>query len=388
MPPLPARSRPHPLRFGLLLLLLLAAVITPRLAAQEVRGQVLDDSTGAPVAGVQVMLLDSAGGVFATDRTTASGQFDVVAHSPGRYRVRFQIPGYRMLVSPLLDVAAGETHAYSLRLTRMPAALMDTLLVEGKTIPWNLEGFYRRRASVHGAYMTRDEWQQWSGMGISYVMQRMNRFGFHDTGHMCSGVPVFLDGNLLPDGVDPGDLFLNDLAAIEIHRWPEIPFDLHVAPMVCGVVELWSQLGGARTAHLDIGVHAATALAGVDGRRDRIGVQAAISFGGPIEYAGSISAIVNVIDKTSALARSGWEATLVLRGRPLGKTTAWYVGGGIRIAGLRATPAQDATDETNALAVTGVELPLGAARPFVELRVLNPWSPQAGVVVGVSVRAY
>lgn len=375
-----------------LLVLALAAALAPRvLGCQSIRGQVVDEATGAPVAGVAVTLLDSAGAVVGQQTTEGNGEYALAAPGPGTYRLRFQVPGYRMLATPLLELLAGEELSYPLTLRAVEPALLDTLLVEGKSVPWNLVRFYDRRKVGLGYFATREDWNRWAVLNISDVVRHLNPF-LRAGGRGCAGWPVYLDGMQMPPNYDPDILFLDNFEAIEVHRSPYVPPEFDRPFGVCGATVLWSRLDLAgRSTHLDVGAHAGTAVAGAEGGRGRVGVQAALALGGLIELYAAFSSIVSILDPGSVLPRSGWELIGALRARPLGPETGWYVGVGGRAGGLSETGSSASAEEQNLVVLTGLELLVGRLRPFVEFQVLGPLSPGSAMLtgfVGLSARVY
>ena len=368
----------------------LLTILAPGAAlAQSIGGQVVDEATGSPVTGVTVTLLDSAGVVAGQQTTGDDGRFTLAAPGPGKYRLRFQVPGYRLLVTPLLELLAGEEVDYPLTLRAIAPALLDTLLVEGRPIPWNLVGFYHRRKVGQGYFATEEEWERWAVWDISDVVRRLNPFAFRGGGG-CVGA-IFVDGMPMPsDSVN--DWSLDNLAAIEVYRVPFVPPEFDRPFGVCGATVLWTGLDGAgHTTHLDVGAHAGTAMAGAEGGRGRVGVQAGIGLAGPIELYTAFSSIVSALDPGSVAPRSGWELIGALRVRPLGRETGWFVGVGGRAGGLSETQSARSTEEQHLVVLSGLELPVGRIRPYFELQVLGPQSPGSTMMtgfVGVSARIY
>lgn len=390
------RLREESLR-AVLLGLALAMVAPARgLPAQVVRGQVLDQSTSVPVSGVVVTLLDSAGAVFGQQTTEADGRFSLSAPGAGRYRLRFQVPGYSLLVSPLLGLTAGEELTYPLTLRPIPPTLLDTLLVEGQPIPWNLVGFYQRKHGSLGAFATREEWQRWAVIEVRDVVRHISPFALVPNAGRGPGLfgncraAVFLDHLPLDADMDLNTLFLDQMAAIEVYRWPYVPPEFDHPFGVCAAIALWSRVGlWGQAPRLALGIQAGAAVAGASGRRDRVGVHAVIGFEGPVELYPAVSVIGDLLGGGSSAPRAGWELLFAVRVRPLGWGTGWYLGLGERLASFRATATESATDEHDAVLLSGWELKLGGARPFVELQVLDPFRPRSAVLngfVGVSAR--
>ncbi len=130
--PFPASRCTQPTSF-FSVLLVLASFIPASSYAQTIRGKLIDETTGSPIAGAFVVLLgDSAveRGRTATDR---NGQFTLNAPAPGRYTLKSQIIGIRSVVSPAIDLAAGKILDYRFE---MPAVLvvLPVVVVEDERI--------------------------------------------------------------------------------------------------------------------------------------------------------------------------------------------------------------------------------------------------------------
>lgn len=132
--------------------LMVAAGSAP-LAAQAVRGQVVDQATKAAVVQATMLLLTEERVAVAQTTTDSAGRFTIVAPRGG-YRVRFERLGYRPVVTQAFQLRAGETAAYELQVGAMAAFALDTVTVEGRLVPpVKLAGFYRRRARGYGEFV-------------------------------------------------------------------------------------------------------------------------------------------------------------------------------------------------------------------------------------------
>src|SRR4051812_30419156 len=78
-----------------------------RAAAQAVRGTVVDPSD-RPVAGVLVLMLDSASNIAARALSNDRGEFHVASIRPGSYRLRTLRIGFRPVTSEPISVVAGD----------------------------------------------------------------------------------------------------------------------------------------------------------------------------------------------------------------------------------------------------------------------------------------
>jgi Carboxypeptidase regulatory-like domain len=99
-------------------------------AAQAVIGELVERTTGAPVGGAVVVLLDAEGTQRASALTGPTGVFALRAPAPGTYRLRAERVGYASTLSPPLELAAGQTVRH--RLVSAEAAVqLDALAATG-----------------------------------------------------------------------------------------------------------------------------------------------------------------------------------------------------------------------------------------------------------------
>ncbi len=101
-------------RKTLLVVVALLLLASRSVAAQAVRGELLEGASGRPVAGALVVLLDGAGKQVGGGFTDAAGGFLVQAPGPGSYTLRAERVGFAAVRSPALRLAAGETVTHDL----------------------------------------------------------------------------------------------------------------------------------------------------------------------------------------------------------------------------------------------------------------------------------
>jgi hypothetical protein len=112
---------------------LLALVLLPGLvAAQAVAARVVEDASGAPVAGAFVTLLDDAGHPRIAGLTGADGRVLLQAPAPGSYRIRAERVGYSSPVSAPFTLAAGETREEALKVAPVPIQLEGLVARAGR----------------------------------------------------------------------------------------------------------------------------------------------------------------------------------------------------------------------------------------------------------------
>jgi hypothetical protein len=98
---------------------------------QSVRGAVIDRGTNAALAGVVVLLVDSAGTTVARGLTNERGEYRLSASSAGTYRVRTLRIGFRPGMSAPVALSPADDATQDLLLAAVPFTL-DTFRVVGR----------------------------------------------------------------------------------------------------------------------------------------------------------------------------------------------------------------------------------------------------------------
>jgi hypothetical protein len=115
--------------WGVLLVLCALGGVTPA-AAQTVRGTMVEEETGRPIAGAFVILEDSTGQALSSTLTGTAGSWLLRAPTAGTYRLRADRIGYASFLSDNLVLAEGESATYRLAVAVAPIGLAE-LAVEG-----------------------------------------------------------------------------------------------------------------------------------------------------------------------------------------------------------------------------------------------------------------
>lgn len=101
----------------------LLGLLCAPLAAQSVRGRVVELETGRPVAGAGVQLIDSSGGRHHAVLSRSDGSFDVRATRTGRYRLRAEMIGRQTVESDPFDAGPDLESRHELALPPLPIAI-------------------------------------------------------------------------------------------------------------------------------------------------------------------------------------------------------------------------------------------------------------------------
>lgn len=111
---------------------ILAAVAPIDLAAQSVRGRVLDATRSTPIIGALVELQDSAGKVLQRDLTSPSGAYRFVAPTRGNFRIRAAAIGYSLLAPVPVVLEPTDVVAHDFLMSPAVAILADLVVAASK----------------------------------------------------------------------------------------------------------------------------------------------------------------------------------------------------------------------------------------------------------------
>jgi CarboxypepD_reg-like domain/Carboxypeptidase regulatory-like domain len=215
----------------------------------QVLGQVVDYSTGEPLATVEVKIRGADLWTLSDPR----GFFRFEDVPPGEHVLEVDRVGYAHL-EQLFRVVGRAGHQVEVTLAR-EAILLDPITVAVRSRRWyaDMAGLQDRLAAGIGYIITRPDLL---GRGITrlvdaaygvpgFMVRRVGRYAMLGIrGNECTP-SVYLDGmRHLPDpefGLDAVQGF--DLEAVEFYRSPlETPFEFAAAPE-CGTVVAWTRRG-------------------------------------------------------------------------------------------------------------------------------------------------
>lgn len=233
-------------RFTRIFSVALPFIVCPPVAAQAVRGTVVDSSTSQPLSSVIVELVHADGQVAARGESQRDGRFSVRARDPGAYRVRAHIIGYRPFETAALILAPRRDTTLELRLAAVPVqlegvtveAVQDELLLQ--------RGYYSRKQSERGTFMDPGVVEKRAlkakvatdilvGLPGVAIYQGAPQF------RNCRNPRIYIDG--VESGTDiMWSLQPNDILAVEVYRGPaQIPLVYGGTNTPCGVLLIWTK---------------------------------------------------------------------------------------------------------------------------------------------------
>ncbi len=247
---------------AVLMALAFAAAAGARQASAQVRTAslvgVVRDSTGAPVPEVEVWLRGSD----LYTHTADNGGFRLLDIAPGAARLAVRRLGFEPLTVDIkLSPGVRDTVVITLS---MVAASIEGVTVEEERATRSrrlLKGFWDRRASGFGHFVTRDQIDQKDahnfadlvrmtpGLSVITIGGRQS-IRFRNSGGRGDCPPqYFIDGirldNAGPDEFQPSDLegveLYNGIATIPPQFSPRV---VSFGPKTCGAIVIWSRLPG------------------------------------------------------------------------------------------------------------------------------------------------
>jgi len=230
--------------------------LPPALAAQTIKGVVLEGSTSNPVIGATVEMLRADSTAVGTVTSDEQGWFELDVPSGGTYLLRPSHPSY--VAAGLDSVPVGEHEIVSVVLRMGAAAIPIERLVVTARSGDRLAAFYRRAESEGFAYfLEREEIEKRRAALPTRLVQMMPgiRIAYDPDGRsdliMMRGIrgqcpaTVLLDG--LPVAQDIG-MSIDEFTSPELLEGVEIyppnvalPQELPVIQNDCGVVAFWSR---------------------------------------------------------------------------------------------------------------------------------------------------
>jgi hypothetical protein len=241
---------------------IVAASSPQPLAGQTVTGRLLVDPTNQPLSGATVALLTTPAprvAVAVTTKTGNDGSFSLRAPSPGVYRVLAELPGYRTLVSPAIELRSGDRLDFTVRL------IADTSQMRSFTLNTNTRNNVNRLTGVgnrsrtnaaFGRFLDRNQIEQSHAITVSDLLRTMpglqvvpssRGFGYDVLTTEGCRPAVFLDGvhyPLLPGETIDDVVHPLELDAVEVYpHAAEVPAEFATAAGTCGAIVLWTRRG-------------------------------------------------------------------------------------------------------------------------------------------------
>ena len=237
-----------------LLLLPVFFACTQALAAQVIRGNLLDDETGKPIGSGTVTLLTRDSVPLVRISTDTAGAFLLSTERPGSYRLGAERMGFITTISPPLTLSARDTLDVEFRLSTRAVVLKPIVVTSKRRRIGQLADFDERaRQRRFGTFVTRADIEQRQPFTTTDLLRSMPGVqlisrglggGHHVRIRNCRPV-IYIDGMHVPLlGMTIDDLIsVHSLEGIEVYRSSaEAPVEYTVHNPGCGVILLWSRI--------------------------------------------------------------------------------------------------------------------------------------------------
>jgi hypothetical protein len=235
---------------------LLLPIAAQHVAAQTIRGKLLDQYTDQPIAGATVALVTSTNApVGPMVKTGNDGSFSVRAPAPGIYRLRADLPGYISAMTPAIELGNGDEIDITWRLLAGVVQMRPIAIVaNNRRTSGRLSGFYdRAQRKGFGYFITSDDIQKRHPLFVTDLLRTVPGLevlpsprGFGNIVRTLEGCQpaVYLDGvrfSLMGESID--DIVNpSQLEGIEVYTHAvEVPAQFMDARNNCGVIALWTK---------------------------------------------------------------------------------------------------------------------------------------------------
>ena len=219
---------------------------------------VVRDTAGAPVAGVEVWLRGSD----LYTHTADNGGFRLLDITPGRARLTVRRMGFEPITHEItLSPGVRDTVVISMS---MVAASIEGMSIEEERMTRStrlLKGFWDRRASGFGHFVTREEIEakeahnftdlvrMTPGLSVMTVGGRQT-IRFRSTGGTRDCPPQYWIDGIRMENAGPDEFVPGSIEAIEIYNGISTtpvqfaPRMVSFGPRTCGTIVVWSRLPG------------------------------------------------------------------------------------------------------------------------------------------------
>ena len=232
----------------------------------RIDGQVIDNSTLAPIPGVEVRIWTAGGRSLETDHTDERGVFSFLVSVEDGYFFDASSVGYESTRTPILWRDGFRVYEIEIRLDPDAVLLapIEVLARSGSYDSPILQGFRDRLATGFGHYITLEDIRRTRPTRVSDLLQEVPGVHLQSSGSGLQRVvtmrgrcpsEIFVDGMLVTrdigagtagpgftvdDAVSPGSIL-----AVEVYPGlATIPAEFLTPRSRCGVVVIWTRRSG------------------------------------------------------------------------------------------------------------------------------------------------
>ena len=235
--------------------ILISLVSAQALAAQVIRGNLLDEQSGRPIENGTVLLLTRDSALVSRVVTDTAGAFLLETGRAGSYRVQADRLGYYSAISPSLTMGARDTLDVEFRLSNKAVVLKPLVVTSQRRRRGQLADFYNRaKERGFGNFITLDQIEKLHPLTVTSLLRRIPGVQLHPRAvgggsyitvrGNCTPA-IFIDGTRVrPFGDTVDDLVsVLDLEGIEVYKNAgEAPVQYTSLNPGCGVILFWTRI--------------------------------------------------------------------------------------------------------------------------------------------------
>jgi hypothetical protein len=188
----------------------------------------------------------------APETTDGAGYFRHAELAPTSHVVKVRKIGYEPITAQVV-AADDSAFVHVLELSRLDVPVMDTLVVEGTPVEspsyWHPD-FERRRTEGRGQFVTRREILQRNAATLGDLLRTLNGLRMTCTSRGCTVSmtrtncrPEYFADGFSADAVTVERMPVNDIFGVEVYDMFEVPIELQVPELRCGVISVWTRRG-------------------------------------------------------------------------------------------------------------------------------------------------
>ncbi len=243
----------------------LMAIASHAMAAQSVRGRVVEVTSNRPVPEATVILFSDSTTVAASTRTDSAGKFLVRAPKIGRYNIRVRKVGFMGGETGIMELALPEEYEITIRTPRVTPVLTGVKVTGQYTrgFEW-LQGYEDRRRAGIGQFITQDQINNKNSQTVGELLRGYIGVGVEPGPNGWYLITSTRGGRSLENSACLMDIFMDgipmdqeaiqmstrpvDLEAIEIYSGPAtVPAQFKKQTTgSCGVVLMWTRVRNVR----------------------------------------------------------------------------------------------------------------------------------------------
>ncbi len=259
--------RAHP-RLSLLIGLVLSSGTS--LAAQSVRGKVVEITGNRPVPEATVILFSDSITAVATTKTDSGGNFLVRAPKVGTFSIRVRKVGFMGGETGNMELALPEEYQITIRTPRVTPVLTGVRVRGTNTRGYEwLQGFEERRKAGIGTFLTQVQINDRNSPSVGELLRGIAGVGVEPGPNGWYLITSQRGGRSLENSVCLMDMYLDgiptdqeaihrstrpvDLEAIEIYNGPATVPSQFKKQLTgsCGVVLMWTRVRNVRRGEQD-----------------------------------------------------------------------------------------------------------------------------------------